>query len=135
MPIEVAAALLFRGNKLLIAQRPAGSHLGGLWEFPGGKRETGETFEECLRRELQEELGIKAQVKELVETITHEYPEKTVCLKFFRCTLESGEPEKGGCMDFRWITREELEQFTFPEADARIVRRLRGIGKFWEMQA
>src|SRR5512134_3411193 len=60
--VEVSAGLIFRAGKLLITQRHADSHLGGLWEFPGGKREPGETFEECLTRELQEELGIQVEV-------------------------------------------------------------------------
>src|SRR5580698_8689421 len=83
--IEVSAALIFRDKKLLVAQRHANAHLGGLWEFPGGKREAGETFEQCLVREIREELGIEISVGKLFEEITHAYPEKTVCLKFFTC--------------------------------------------------
>src|SRR5690606_22981070 len=71
--IEVSAGLVFRDGKLLITQRFADSHLGGLWEFPGGKRETNETFEQCLVRELREELGIEVEVLDLVQTITHAY--------------------------------------------------------------
>src|SRR2546430_685652 len=96
-PIEVAAALLFRDGKLLITQRSPGSYLAGFWEFPGGKREARETFEECLRRELEEELGIQVEVMAAVESVTHEYPEKTVHLRFFRCLLKKGEPQKLGC--------------------------------------
>ncbi len=88
--IEVAAALIFRGGKLLITQRHAGVHLGGLWEFPGGKREPGETFEQCLAREIREELGVEIVVGGLFEEITHRYPEKSVHLKFFKCTLPVG---------------------------------------------
>ncbi len=84
-PIEVAAGLVFRGGKLLLTQRHPEAHLGGLWEFPGGKREPGETFEQCLARELEEELGIEVTVGELIESITHVYPERTVHLRFFRC--------------------------------------------------
>jgi len=69
--IEVAAGLIFRNGKLLITQRFNDSHCGGLWEFPGGKREPGETFEQCLARELNEELGIEAAVHELIKTIRH----------------------------------------------------------------
>src|SRR3954468_16443849 len=72
--IEVAAGLVFRSGKLLITQRYPEAHLGGLWEFPGGKREPQESFSECLQRELMEELGIEVEVLDLVETITHEYP-------------------------------------------------------------
>src|SRR5436190_22885174 len=85
--LEVSAALLFHQRKLLITQRKRGTHLAGLWEFPGGKREAGETFEQCLQRELREELGIETTVHELVEEIVHHYPERSVHLKFFRCEL------------------------------------------------
>src|SRR6185369_17353271 len=76
--VEVSAGLVFRDGKLLITRRPAGAHLGGLWEFPGGKRESAETFEECLVRELREELGIEVEVGAMLESLTHVYPEKTV---------------------------------------------------------
>jgi mutator protein MutT len=69
--IDVAAGLVFREGKLLITKRHADAHLGGLWEFPGGKREPNETFEECLHRELLEELGIKVVILEMVESSTH----------------------------------------------------------------
>ncbi len=74
--VEVSAALIFRDGKLLIAQRHAKSHLGGLWEFPGGKREAGETFEQCLVREICEELGVDISAGELFEEVSHTYPEK-----------------------------------------------------------
>src|SRR2546425_7387498 len=83
--VEVAAGLVFRDGKLLITQRHTDAHLGGLWEFPGGKREAGESFEECLVRELREELGIEVEVGNLIENINHEYPDKAVHLRFFRC--------------------------------------------------
>ena len=131
-PIEVAAALVFRAGKLLITQRYPEAHQGGLWEFPGGKREADETFELCLQRELMEEAGIEVEVHEEVESIVHDYPEKTVHLKFFRCTWRKHEPQKLGCPDFRWISREELSQFTFPPADARLLDRLRSTLAWWE---
>ena len=129
--IDVAAALVFREGQLLIAQRHADSHLGGLWEFPGGKREAGETFEACLRRELMEELGIEVEIEEVVESLTHEYPEKTVHLRFFRCTWKHHEPRRLGCPDFRWVTAEELGGFEFPAADARLLARLRESPGLW----
>src|SRR5664279_163788 len=94
--IEVSAALIFRDGKLLVAQRHADAHLGGLWEFPGGKREADETFEQCLVREIREELGVDISVGELFEEVTHAYPEKSVHLKFFICCLISGAPQPLG---------------------------------------
>src|SRR6185437_10312210 len=115
--IEVSAGLVFRNGKLLITQRHADAHLGGLWEFPGGKREADETFEQCLVRELREELGIEVEVGESVESLTHAYPEKTVLLKFFRCRWKQYEPRAIDCLDFRWITPGELGDYEFPAAD------------------
>jgi mutator protein MutT len=124
-PIEVAAGLVFRGGKLLLTQRPPGSHLGGLWEFPGGKREGGESFEQCLGRELAEELGIEVQVHELVEELTHHYPEVAVHLKFFRCRWLRHEPRAILCHDWAWIGPEQLPDYPFPAADARLLEKLR----------
>ena len=124
--IEVSAALIFRDGKLLIAQRHADTHLGGLWEFPGGKREANETFEQCLIREIREELGIEICVGELFEEITHAYDEKTVRLKFFLCKLLCGEPQSLGCAAFKWVVQSELTGYKFPAADARLPEKLRG---------
>ena len=129
--IEVAAGIIFRDGKLLITQRHADSHLGGLWEFPGGKREPGETFEQCLRRELREELGCDVEVLELVEAITHDYPEKTVHLQFFRCRWLANEPQAIDCAAVRWVNHEELDQFQFPAADARLLDHLRRTNELW----
>jgi mutator protein MutT len=128
--VDVAAGLVFRDGKLLITQRHATAHLGGLWEFPGGKREPNETFEECLARELREELGIEVTVGEMVEDLAHEYPEKTVHLKFFRCTWEKNEPRPLGCSDFKWIGQEDLVAYDFPAADARLLDKLRSLPSF-----
>ena len=129
--IEVAAGLVFRAGKILITQRPAAAHLGGLWEFPGGKREANETFEECLHRELKEELGIEVDVKELVETITHDYPEKSVMLNFYRCAWKANEPRAIGCPDFRWIVPDELSNYEFPDADVKLVDMLTHRTELW----
>jgi mutator protein MutT len=122
--IEVSAALVFRSDKLLITQRHVGSHLGGLWEFPGGKREPGESFEQCLVREIREELGVTISVGELFEEIAHEYPEKSVHLKFFICKLLAGEPQPLDCAAVRWVNAAELAGFEFPAADAQLLARL-----------
>ncbi|MBI3880894.1 MAG: 8-oxo-dGTP diphosphatase MutT [Verrucomicrobia bacterium] len=129
--IEVAAGLVFRSGKLLITQRKPGAHLGGLWEFPGGKREAGESFAECLRRELREELGIEVRVGEVIESIAHDYPEKSVHLEFFRCALESGEPQPLGCHAVAWVTAGELADYEFPAADARLLEKLRSNTSLW----
>ncbi len=129
--IEVAAALIFRNGKLLIAQRHAKAHLGGLWEFPGGKRHPEETHEECLVREIREELGVEISVGELVEEIAHDYPEKSVHLKFYKCRLVSGEPQAIDCAAVRWVEKKELGDFEFPAADARLLEKLESAGFRW----
>ena len=133
-PVEVAAGLIFRDGKLLISRRRAQDHLGGLWEFPGGKRESGETFEECLRRELHEELGVNVEVGALLESITHDYPGKRVLLRFFRCRLAAGEPEPRplDCAAVAWISRDELAGYEFPAADARLLEEVKADAQLWE---
>jgi 8-oxo-dGTP diphosphatase len=129
--VEVAAALLFDKGRLLITQRRPDDHLGGLWEFPGGKREQAETFEACLRRELQEELGIEAEPVEVVERLTHVYPEKTVYLVFFRCIWRRGEPKALGCQALAWVQRTDLRRYTFPDADSKLLALLEADQRFW----
>ena len=129
--IEVSAALIFRDGQLLITQRHAASHLGGLWEFPGGKREAGETFEQCLVREIREELGVAISVGELFEEVRHDYPEKSVHLKFFICQLISGEPQPLDCAAVKWIEKSGLDAHEFPAADAQLLVRLKSPLKQW----
>ncbi len=129
--IEVSAGLIFRDGHLLIAQRHSAAHLGGLWEFPGGKREPGETFEQCLARELREELGVEVAVGEMFETVTHDYPEKSVHLQFHFCRIPAGEPQPLGCAALRWVKQAELDDYTFPAADARLLGKLRAAPELW----
>ena len=132
-PIPVSAGLVYRDGLLLITQRRAQDHLGGLWEFPGGKRHDGETDEDCLKRELLEELDIEVEVRELVETVTHQYPEKgvAVCLKFFRCAWLRREPRALGCQALAWIGREQLANYQFPAADAQLLQLLQTTPELW----
>jgi mutator protein MutT len=129
--VEVSAGLIFRNDKLLVTQRHADAHLGGLWEFPGGKRDPDETYEQCLERELMEELGVRVRVGELFECVAHAYPEKTVALKFFLCSIESGEPKPLDCAALKWVGKEELATLSFPAADARLIERLKSESKLW----
>tara|TARA_Y100000588_G_scaffold230490_1_gene244226 strand:+ start:864 stop:1271 length:408 start_codon:yes stop_codon:yes gene_type:complete len=130
-PIAVAAGLIFREGKLLITQRPAGGHLAGLWEFPGGKCEPEETLPECLQRELHEELGVVVNVRECVETLEHAYPEKVVKLSFFRCELVMGEPTGDEGQALAWIDAYELGDYEFPAADARLLEKLKSNLAWW----
>lgn len=130
--MEVSAALIFRDGRLLIAQRSAGSHLAGLWEFPGGKRESGETWECCLLREIREELGAEVEVGALFDEVTHDYPGKRVRLRFFRCRLAVGEPRPLGCAALTWVSREDLARYEFPAADEMLLKRLRDPATRWE---
>ncbi len=129
--IEVAAGLVFRNGKLLITQRLPDAHLGGLWEFPGGKREPNESFPDCLRRELREELGIEVAVKELIECVDHDYPGKLVHLEFFRAQWLEHEPRAIHCHAFAWVTAEQLAEHEFPAADAGLLEKLRNAPAWW----
>jgi 8-oxo-dGTP diphosphatase len=123
--IEVAAGLVHRDGRYLIARRSPGVHLAGFWEFPGGKREPGETLEDCLRRELFEELGIHIDAPIPFRVVRHEYAEKAVELHFFRCQIETGQATAIGCAEVRWVWPQELEDFEFPPADRPIIEALR----------
>ena len=122
--VEVAAGLICHDGRYLIAKRPTGVHLGGLWEFPGGKREQGETLEECLQRELFEELNIRIDILIPFHTIKHEYPEKTVELHFFRCTIGPGLARPVDCADIRWVLPSEMGNYQFPPADRPVIEAL-----------
>jgi mutator protein MutT len=124
--VEVAAALIQDdAGRYLIARRRRGTHLAGLWEFPGGKREGDETLEACLRRELVEELNAEFEVGEKIDTVRWEYPEKTVVLHFYRCRLERGaiEPREGQAV--AWVAPARLNDYEFPPADLALITRLR----------
>ena len=126
MVIEVAAALIQdEAGRYLITRRPPGSHLEGLWEFPGGKRERDETLEACLGRELTEELDAAFTVGDRVETIRWDYPDRTIVLHFYRCRLVSGTIAARESQLMAWVAPEQLGDFDFPPADRAILDRLR----------
>ncbi len=129
--VQVAAALVFHGGRLLVTQRPAGSHLAGYWEFPGGKREAGETFKDCLIREIREELGIEIKPGQCLAQVTHSYPEKRVHIRFFLAEWEGGQPQAIGCAAWLWVSREELASLVFPAADQKLLDRLKDRASLW----
>jgi len=124
--IRVVAALIVCGDDLLITRRPPDSHLGGLWEFPGGKIQKGETPEQALIREIREELDADIRVVSLFWQEVFEYDIKTVDIAFYFCELLSSRQKIKtlGVSELAWIKREELRQFTFPAADAALIERL-----------
>jgi 8-oxo-dGTP diphosphatase len=123
-PIVVTAAVIERGGRFLVTRRQQGVHLEGLWEFPGGKCDTGESLEACLGRELREELDVGATIGREIFTITHEYSERSVELHFLRCDV-IGEPRPLLGQEMRWVAREELAALEFPPADAELIEILR----------
>lgn len=119
--IDAAIAIVTRGDKLLITQRKPDDHLGGLWEFPGGKCEDGETLEQCLERELREEVNIRAKPVDRLKTIEADYPKVLVRLHPFLCDHVSGEPELIECQAAKWIAPAELAEYEFPPANESLI--------------
>ena len=122
---EVVAALIWDQDKFMICQRPANKARGLLWEFVGGKVELGETKEQALIRECQEELGVTLSVGEVFMDVIHEYPDLTVHLTLFHATIREGTPQKLEHNDIRWITVSKIDQYAFCPADEEILRRLK----------
>ena len=122
---EVVAALIWDQDKFMICQRPAHKARGLLWEFVGGKVEPGETKEQALIRECQEELAVTLDVGEVFMDVVHEYPDLTVHLTLFHATIWEGVPQKLEHNDICWITADEIDQYVFCPADEEILRRLK----------
>jgi mutator protein MutT len=121
--IVVVAAVVERDGAYLVTRRPAGTHLAGHWEFPGGKVEPGERLDECLRRELLEELAVHGLVGREILTTTHDYPARRVELHFFDCEIQ-GEPQSLLGQEIRWVLRADLPHLELPDADAELMRHL-----------
>lgn len=121
---HVTAGLLQQDGMVLITKRPVGSHLAGYWEFPGGKQEAGETLEECLVREMKEELGVNVRAGKRLLTVNHEYENRIISLYLFQCTHLGGELKPLACEEIRWVHPEDLTQYRFPPPDEKIIERL-----------
>jgi mutator protein MutT len=119
--IDAPIAIVVRDQLVLITQRKADDTLGGYWEFPGGKCELGETLEQCLARELREEIDIIADPTHRLETIEHDYPTALVRLHPFVCLHVEGEPKLIECQDARWIEPTALRDYQFPPANERLI--------------
>jgi 8-oxo-dGTP diphosphatase len=116
----VTAGIVIRKGRVLVAKRARRSHKGSLWEFPGGKMESGEGPTACLKRELLEELDIGVEVGEIVEVVYHRYDRYPVLLLGYRCAVQQGTPKALGCLEYRWVGKEELRGLPMPEADEPI---------------
>jgi 8-oxo-dGTP diphosphatase len=118
---EVAAGIVWTGSQVLIARRHDHDHQGGRWEFPGGKRRGSETIEQCLQRELLEEIGIEVDAGPLWRALTHVYPDRAVSLYFYLCENVRGTPRAIECSEVRWIPPDALVQLPFVEGDRPIL--------------
>lgn len=125
-PILVTAGIIVKAGKILIARRSGKKHLAGFWEFPGGKIEDGEAPEECLLREIKEELGIEIEVKRLFHENTHEYsPDKIILLKSFICSHVSGEIRLKDHDEFNWVRINDFDSYKIAPADLPIIERFK----------
>ena len=122
---DVVAALIWDGPRFLICQRSAHKARGMLWEFVGGKTETGESMEDALIRECREELDITVSVGELFTQVVHEYPDIRIRLSLFHCIIEEGSPKLLEHHDMKWILPEEIPDFSFCPADKDILELIR----------
>jgi mutator protein MutT len=121
--LVVTAAVIEERGRYLVTRRLKGTHLAGIWEFPGGKCEEGESLPDCMRRELREELGVPCQVGDEIFTVAHDYGDRRVELHFFACTLE-GTPTPLLGQEMQWVERARLSELPFPPADADLIARL-----------
>ena len=122
---EVAAALIWSGDKFMICQRPPHKARGLLWEFVGGKKEAGETLEQTLIRECKEEIAVTVKVNDIFAELVHEYPDITIKLTLFNAEIAEGEPQKLEHVDIKWITVDEIDDYDFCPADEDILKMLK----------
>lgn len=119
------AVIINDEDQVLIDRRPVGGSFGGLWEFPGGKLEPGETAAECIVREVREEIAIEVAVGESLITIDHSYPQVRLTLYVHLCQYLSGQPQTIACEEVRWVAITDLGEYRFPKANGEIIQALR----------
>lgn len=128
LPLIVTAAVIRDGDGILITRRPMESRHGGMWEFPGGKLDADESPQECLRREILEELGLEVAVESIFEIAYHRYEWGPVLILAFECRPLSGEIRHLGISDHRWVPPEEISDYDILPADRPIIAKLLGSG-------
>ena len=122
--IPCGVGVIRRDREFLIAQRHEEDSFGSFWEFPGGKKNPDETFEDCVLRETEEELGVKVLVRSKLMEIRRKYKQRIIWLNFFLCDYVSGEPRPIDCQRVRWVDVEKLKDFKFPPANGRVIAKL-----------
>lgn len=118
---QIAAGIIWKDGKILIAQRKPDGLLGGLWEFPGGKKKTGESLRAACQREIREEAGIFVKVGRLAQRIEHGYSHFSITLSVFHCAYQSGMPKPLGCRKLKWVKPKELAKYPFPKANQKVL--------------
>ncbi|MBI3913195.1 MAG: (deoxy)nucleoside triphosphate pyrophosphohydrolase [Chloroflexi bacterium] len=123
---EIGVGVIWKGKQILIAKRFANDLLGGLWEFPGGKRKRGESLAQCVRREVREELGIAVAVGKEIAVVPHGYSHFTITLHVFECRYVRGKPRALECAEWKWVPVRALSKYAFPAANKRVIQLLQG---------
>ena len=127
--VHAAVGLVERDGRILICRRRRRDTFGGLWEFPGGKRERRETWEQCLRRELREELGIAVRAIRFYGRMRQEFPDGVVLFRVFRCRIARGEPKPLDASALRWVLPGQLKRYRFPPANRALIV---GLSRQWQ---
>lgn len=122
---NIAVGIIHRKGEIFIDQRPAKGLLGGLWEFPGGKQEAGESLEECVAREIQKKIGLQIKVKTLFLNVKHAYTHFKITLYAYNCEFVSGQPDTK--LNWRWVGHAELPNYAFPKSNKKIVDKITGM--------
>ena len=125
--VEVAVGVILKGNDIFITRRDEHLHQGGKWEFPGGKKESHETMEQAMVRELEEEVGIQVRQQQPLMIIEHDYGDKRVLLDVRLITEFSSDPYGKEGQEGRWVAINELDEYSFPEANQAIIKKLQAI--------